>query len=219
MPVEEPKAGRLSRWSQRKLAVKEDSESSDPKLDGAETLSRKEAELVTNREAAEAIDLETLDGGSDFTVFLKEGVPDVLKRKALATLWLSDPVLANIDGLVDYDDDFGSPDLNMKIFKSAYQAGRGYLEHIDRQAAAVAAADESSEGDGEHQLTKAVEDEPEAELVGSDDNADEAETASVALEDSIEFGEHTDESGGAPDTEPEPVRVSLRQRLQLGELD
>lgn len=48
-------------------------------------------------------DVETLTYESDFTTFLRDGVPERLKQAALRKLWLSDPVFANLDGLNDYD--------------------------------------------------------------------------------------------------------------------
>ncbi len=53
-------------------------------------------------------DIDSLDGDSDYTAFLREGVPEDLKHRALRKLWRSDPVLANLDGLNDYDEDFGA---------------------------------------------------------------------------------------------------------------
>ncbi len=50
--------------------------------------------------------IETLNKDSDFTPFLADKVPDFIRRKALSVLWRSDPVLANLDGLNDYDEDF-----------------------------------------------------------------------------------------------------------------
>ena len=47
-----------------------------------------------------------LNRNSDYTPFLREGVPEALTRAALRKLWLSDPVFANLDGLNDYDEDF-----------------------------------------------------------------------------------------------------------------
>jgi hypothetical protein len=52
---------------------------------------------------ADLPDVETLTYDSDFTIFLREGVPDLVKQAALRKLWTSDPVLANLDGLNDYD--------------------------------------------------------------------------------------------------------------------
>lgn len=51
-------------------------------------------------------DIETLDKDSDYSVFMKEGVPEQLKKLALRKLWRSDPVFAVLDGLNDYDEDF-----------------------------------------------------------------------------------------------------------------
>jgi Protein of unknown function (DUF3306) len=48
-------------------------------------------------------DIETMTYDSDFTAFLREGVPEFLKRQALRKLWASNPILANLDGLNDYD--------------------------------------------------------------------------------------------------------------------
>lgn len=49
---------------------------------------------------------ESLNAGSDFSQFMRDDVPEMLKRAALRKLWACDPVLANLDGLNDYDEDF-----------------------------------------------------------------------------------------------------------------
>ena len=51
-------------------------------------------------------DIESLDKDSDYTTFLREGVPEVLRNQALRKLWRSDPVLPCLDGLNDYDENF-----------------------------------------------------------------------------------------------------------------
>lgn len=67
------------------------------------------SESETDESAADTVDIanlpdvESLTYESDFTAFLREGVPDQLKQAALRKLWTSDPVLANLDGLNDYD--------------------------------------------------------------------------------------------------------------------
>ena len=53
--------------------------------------------------AEELPDVETLTYESDFSVFMGDGVPDMIKRRALRKLWTSNPLLANLDGLNDYD--------------------------------------------------------------------------------------------------------------------
>ena len=37
--------------------------------------------------------------GDDFSGFMARNVPDHLRRRALRKLWVSNPVLANLDGL------------------------------------------------------------------------------------------------------------------------
>ena len=54
-------------------------------------------------------DIDSLDKDSNYAVFLKEGVPEALTRLALRKLWRSDPVLAVLDGLNDYDEDYHTP--------------------------------------------------------------------------------------------------------------
>ena len=52
--------------------------------------------------------IETLGKESDYTPFMRPDIPDVLRNAALRKLWQSDPVFANLDGLVDYAEDFGA---------------------------------------------------------------------------------------------------------------
>ncbi|WP_346912915.1 DUF3306 domain-containing protein [uncultured Roseibium sp.] len=73
---------------------------------------------------------------SDFTVFMKRGVPETLKNAALRKLWRSNPDLAVLDGLNDYDTDFRPPDETaMDGFKSAWKVGRGYADKAEEVAA------------------------------------------------------------------------------------
>ena len=71
--------------------------------------------------------VETLHAKSDFTPFLKEGVPSLLKRAALRKLWKSDPTLANLDGLNDYDEDFVKMSIG-KVVKTAYTISQKFIE-------------------------------------------------------------------------------------------
>ena len=76
---------------------------------------------------AELPDIDSLDKDSDFTVFLKDGVPERLRGLALRKLWRSNPAFAVIDGLDDYDDDFTLlfPKAVAETVKSAYQVAKG----------------------------------------------------------------------------------------------
>ena len=68
--------------------------------------------------------IEELTAQSDYTVFLKKNVPEALRRRALRKLWVSDPVLANLDGLNDYDDDYTIVTA-MTMDDTSYKIGRG----------------------------------------------------------------------------------------------
>ena len=92
-------------------------------------------ELLANREAAEAVDLESLTAKTDMSVFLKKGVPKALKTAAFRKLWTSDPVFAVLDGLNDYDEDFRAVDTVTTEFRTAWEVGRGYQKKAEEMAA------------------------------------------------------------------------------------
>lgn len=116
----------LNRWSKRKLAGEQEdaageeggtAEVAETALsdDGHEAqLGDGEADLIDTESGdeqlephpAEGIDIDELEYDSDFTVFMHDKVPETLRRMALRKLWKSSPILANVDGLNDYDEDF-----------------------------------------------------------------------------------------------------------------
>ena len=102
----------LRRWSRRKIEDgPADEAPPDAGLPEDSTAIASENAADADAESAAVVadlpDIETLDKDSDYTGFLRDGVPEELKKLALRKLWLSDPVLANLDGLNDYDEDFG----------------------------------------------------------------------------------------------------------------
>ena len=103
----------LRRWSRRKIdgeAIDETPPDADLPDESVEIApdGDVESEDFDAEVVADLPDIETLDKDSDYTGFLRDGVPEKLKKLALRKLWLSDPVLANLDGLNDYDEDFGA---------------------------------------------------------------------------------------------------------------
>src|SRR3546814_6588933 len=64
---------------------------------------------------------------SDFTVFLQDGVPEELRRMALQRLWRLDPVFANLDGLLEYGEDYTDAATVVENLKTAYRVGRGFM--------------------------------------------------------------------------------------------
>ncbi len=55
-------------------------------------------------------DLETLSADTDFTAFLRKGVPESLKRQALRRAWSLDPAIRDFCGPADYAWDFNAVD-------------------------------------------------------------------------------------------------------------
>jgi hypothetical protein len=133
----------LSRWSQRKAAVQrgevppEPADQAEAPPEDAQTapIEPDENLAAENTPADEDMpalpSIEELDFSSDYTVFLNEKVPEALRRAALRKLWTSDPVLANLDGLNDYDEDYNLVDTTITAAQTAYRVGRGYLEEIE----------------------------------------------------------------------------------------
>ncbi len=105
-------------------------------------------------------DIESLDKDSDYTPFMQEGVPEALKKLALRALWRSDPVLANLDGLNDYDEDYKT------MLDVGAEAMRKFRE----------AAKKLSEGEPEEDDSQDLEDEEMATKEGDDSiDPDDAE--------------------------------------------
>jgi hypothetical protein len=53
--------------------------------------------------------LDTLDAVSDYTAFLKPGVPKELRTLALRRAWATDPAITGYKTLADYEWDFNAP--------------------------------------------------------------------------------------------------------------
>lgn len=133
----------LSRWSRRKRAVLEESPP-EPAAPVEEPAANPE---VDEDEAAILARFnlplpETMQPGDDFSAFMAKGVPAFLRKRALRVLWRSNPVLANLDGLNDYDDDFTSPELTQKVLATAYQVGRGFVSKASEIAEPEEVAEE-----------------------------------------------------------------------------
>ncbi len=136
------------------------------------------------------IDIDALDYDSDYTRFLGEGVPEALRRRALRRLWRSNPILANVDGLNDYDDDFTDAALVVDVLKTVHKVGKGYLE------------DDDEDGVDDTEI------EEELDVAGDDDERQRRAAATeveigAANDDDAPAGEHCDN-----DTDREPPATS-----------
>jgi hypothetical protein len=149
-------SGEQNFWSRRRAGVAAEAEAEQAALE-AQSLAAEHAALdeKTDAEILAELDLpepETLQSGDDFTAFLAKAVPDRIRRRALKVLWRSNPVLANVDMLVDYGEDFTDSATVIENLQTTYQVGKGMLKHVQemaRQAEAEAALAEAPEVDEE----------------------------------------------------------------------
>jgi hypothetical protein len=130
----------LSRWSQRKRAAEEEVSEAEASQQSAPS----GAEAAAEDDAIDPKDLpdiDSLDAGSDYSVFLKKGVPAGLKRKALNKLWQTDPAFRTICMLDDYNLDYTDAAMVVPNLKTLFQVGRGMVLPEEEEAAARAAAE------------------------------------------------------------------------------
>lgn len=125
-------------WSRRKAAVRAEAKSEDLRHeDEARAAEQEKLEAKSDEELLKELDLpdpDTLGEGDDFTPFMSRAVPDRLRRRALKRLWLSNPALANVDGLIEYGEDYTDAATVVDGLVSAYQVGKGMLAHIEEMA-------------------------------------------------------------------------------------
>ena len=183
--------GRGSSWSRRKAAVAAEArERERAAADARDAEARAAVDRKPDDEVLAELNLphpDTLQRGDDFSAFLSDAVPERLRRRALRRLWRSNPVLANVDSLVDYGDDFTDGATVIENIRTAYRIGRGMLSHLDAVAEAPAAEGTPAAADGRR---------PVAETAAEPD-ADCAEARS---------------EGGADEPRPQPPR---RRRMRF----
>lgn len=125
-------------WARRRAAVQAEAAADTQALAAAQSAER--AEALAEKDDTEILaelglpDPHTLAPGDDFAAFLNCDVPEHLRRLALRRLWRSNPVLACVDGLNEYDDDYRAAMLLQGPIKTAYQVGKGMLKHVEEMA-------------------------------------------------------------------------------------
>ena len=139
-------------------------------------------EEKTDAELLEELDLpdpDTLVMGDDFSVFMSKAVPDRIRRRALRILWRSNPVLANVDMLVDYGEDFTDAAMAVENIQTAYQVGKGMLKHVQEMARQAEERENPTEPEV---LEEEVEDEAETLMAVSEYDAESAEAVEFYAE-------------------------------------
>ncbi len=190
----------LSSWSRRRAAVAKEADD-EVKAAEAVLIEEQQAELAekSDEEILEELGLpdpDTLVQGDDFKAFLSKTVPQHLRKRALRKLWRSNPVLACVDGLNDYDDDYLTGSTGQGVIKTTYQVGKGMLAHLvemERQKEARAAPVLVAADDVED-----IEVEAEAEQIDAP-----ASEVQAAPDDEHQFAEQQDEA-------PRPRRMQFQ---------
>ena len=194
----------LSRWSDRKIQ----SEVDETKLPSTEleqeNSTQDEFDGKSDDEILSILELpdpETLKLGDTVEKFMDGRVPERIRLKALRAFWKTNPVLANIDGLDEYCEDYTDAAMVVENLQTIYQVGKGYavqaldaLESLADDEAAVDAVatadsvDQSIENHASNQLDAPNDDrigpaDPETSEMGEtgskrvDEDRPEEETA------------------------------------------
>ncbi|WP_420403108.1 DUF3306 domain-containing protein [Nisaea sp.] len=173
----------LGRWSERKQAARESGleevrtgrggaapvlveEPPEPAL--PELYNGDERDMTEEEQAVVAAlpDIDSLDADSDFTPFMQSNVPEFLRRKALRALWRLNPVFANVDGLVDYGEDFTDAARVIEGMQTAYNVGRGFLTDEDLGIEPEPEGEGEAPKDGEKELMAEADSDGDAAAAG-----------------------------------------------------
>lgn len=122
----------LHRWSRRKAKARREGAEPVPAAEGEEPAAAEQGSEPKAIDPADLPDIESLTKDSDFKVFMQKGVPAHLRTLALRKLWRLNPALANLDGLIDYGEDFTDAARIVPNLKTAYEAGKGFAKRVEK---------------------------------------------------------------------------------------
>lgn len=216
---------RWQRWSRKKTEARYEVEPTPPStVEPVEPEpAPEEQELAVNEALPEHEVLEkyslpdpdAIELGTDITGFMRKEIPELLRRKALRSLWKSNPVLAVLDGLNDYDEDFTDFAPGVKGAKTLYKVGKGF---IDRTARATEEpgkpagegireqVEEESANESQKQVNAPIAEKQSAE------NPSEPDVATGDTETRTQLSEHTESVSAETEGEPAP---SYRPRMRF----
>ncbi|WP_171174427.1 DUF3306 domain-containing protein [Ruegeria sp. HKCCD8929] len=154
-------------WSRRKAGVQAEAEAEQAAVE-AQVIAQEQAALEEKGDAEILAELnlpdpDSLQPGDDVTGFMARAVPDRLRRRALRRLWRLNPVLANVDGLVDYGEDYTDAACVLENLQTAYQVGKGMLAHVEALAAEAEEPDDETDDDVVAEEPPTAEPEPAAQ--------------------------------------------------------
>lgn len=213
-----PTSSRGDFWSRRKASVEAEQKAErDARL--AELIAEEEAKLAekTDEDYLAELDLpepEEMESTEQVQTLLKSTVPQRLKTRALRRLWRLNPVLANVDGLVDYGEDFTDAAMVVENMATTYQVGKGMLKAIEWESPKPVDAREIEAAEEEAEALAAAEaaeltDEPTPALSQTDETPQGAPalTAEAPADADMPTAEIDTAEGPAPAT---PRRMRFR---------
>ncbi|OAN75789.1 hypothetical protein A8B82_02370 [Sulfitobacter sp. EhC04] len=121
-------------WDRRRAAVAAEAEANaQSAVAAAQAEEQAQLEARDDAELLEELGLPSPDNlvdGAQLREFLKAQLPQRLKTRALRGFWRSNPVLACLDGLNDYDDDYTLASTAGQTVNTLYQVGKGMVQPI-----------------------------------------------------------------------------------------
>ncbi len=125
-------SGFISRWAERKRRVQDESQKMAAEAKEAATSEPQAAdefEGKTDDEILMELELpapESLKLGDSVAGFMDARVPERIRHRALRAFWKTNPVLANIDGLDEYCEDYTDAVMIIENMETIYEVGKGY---------------------------------------------------------------------------------------------
>lgn len=205
----------LSRWARRKAEAREAESQEELRKDAAVAAAAAEpAEApddsqrpATEEEIAALPDPDSLELGADFKPYLRPGIPDALRRRALRRLWRVNPVFSILDGMNEYDLDYTDAATVVENLKTAYQVGRGFVLPEDEEKTAAADATQPASSKPADSTAEPGEktEEPAAESdeLRVPEVPDEATAEQTPAQDRLEAEEGAGETADAPAPPPQ----------------
>lgn len=151
-----------SRWSRRKQSVKDEALEAEQEAvveELPEESEKTEAEILAEFNLK---DPDEMEAGDDFSAFMNSAIPQRLRNRALRKLWLSNPVLANLDELLDYGEDFTNKGGVVEDIVTAYKVGKGFVDRlagddeIEVESTDISTEDDSEKSDGPAEIEGAA---------------------------------------------------------------
>lgn len=151
--------GFLSRWSDRKLtADDEERQLLDVETEKVEEIvdefeGKSDDEILT---ILELPDPETLTLGDTVEKFMSGRVPERIRARALRAFWKTNPVLANIDGLDEYCDDYTDAAMIIENMQTIYEVGKGYAGQMLDAIESLADEDDKTEEENLESIDQSI---------------------------------------------------------------